>query len=111
MRNTVGSVGESLRGDVRRCAALSEILKAVAHPMRMRIVAILCQGPENVGDLAQKMGCRQAAVSQQLRILRTHKLVAAERRDGFARYSLAEPRLRDLIRCMEGCPSGGSIVR
>jgi hypothetical protein len=29
--------------------------------------------------------------------------VQVERRSGYAIYDLAEPRLKDLVRCMEGC--------
>ena len=84
-------------------ARLAEVLKALAHPARLRIVAILCQGEENVIGLAEKLDLKQAIVSQQLRILRMSHLVAATRRDGFSRYALAEPRLRDLVTCLEGC--------
>jgi len=35
-------------------------------------------------------------------------LVEAARKEGFARYRLAEPRLRQLVKCLEGCPSNRS---
>ncbi len=79
------------------------MLKAVAHPIRLRIVAILCRGEENVTGLADKVGASQAIVSQQLRILRSNGLVAASRAGGFARYRLVEQNLRGLVRCMENC--------
>ena len=81
----------------------AEVLKAVAHPLRLRIVAILCSGPEHVGALAGDLEEPQAVVSQQLRILRLRGLVAVERKQGFAFYRLAEPALRGLIGCMERC--------
>jgi ArsR family transcriptional regulator len=82
---------------------VAEVLKAVAHPLRLRIVAALCEGEAHVGALAERLGASQAIVSQQLRILRSHGLVAATRAGGFARYRLIEQNLRGLVRCMENC--------
>ena len=84
-------------------ARLAEVLKALAHPARLRIVAMLCEREESVIGLAERLDLKQAIVSQQLRILRMSRLVSATRQDGFSRYALAEPRLRDLVTCLEGC--------
>lgn len=95
-----------LWSDVESARRLSETMKAVAHPVRLRIVAALCEGQEVVGELAGLLGLPQAVVSQQLRILRMSGLVAVRRENGFACYRLAQPRLRDLVKCLEGCSSG-----
>jgi DNA-binding transcriptional ArsR family regulator len=89
--------------DVARAVQVAEILKAVAHPLRLRIVALLCEGELKVNALAERLGASQAIVSQQLRILRMHRLVIAVRQNGYASYRLLEPRLRDLVMCVEGC--------
>ncbi len=80
-----------------------EILKAVAHPLRIRVVAALADGPEHVNGLATRLGSNQAVVSQQLRILRMAGLVASTREGGYAIYRITEPRLHDLLHCMESC--------
>jgi ArsR family transcriptional regulator len=95
--------GAPLADNGAKAERIAEVLKAVAHPLRIRIVALLCQGETHVGGLAEKLGVSQAIVSQQLRILRLNDLVAVTREDGFARYRLAEPHLRDLVCCMEKC--------
>ncbi len=82
---------------------VADVLKAVAHPLRLRIVAMLCEGEANVTALARGLDAPQAIVSQQLRILRSHGLVAATRAGGFATYRLVEQNLRGLVRCMERC--------
>ena len=87
-------------GRARHCA---EVLKAVAHPLRLRIIAILCLGEEHVSALADRLGEPQAIVSQQLRVLRLRGLVAPECREGFSYYRLTEPALRELVGCMERC--------
>ncbi len=83
---------------------LAGILKALSNPARLRIVAALCEARENVGALAARLGLEPAIVSQQLRILRMSGLVAASRSEGFAVYRLAEPRLKELLRCLGKCP-------
>jgi len=92
-----------LAEDGEKASRIAEVLKAVAHPLRLRIVAILCRHEENVNGLAERLGAPQAIVSQQLRILRLHDLVTVTREDGFAVYRLAEPQLRTLVNCMEHC--------
>ncbi len=89
--------------DDARAAHAAEVLKAVAHPLRLRIVATLCRGAEHVNALAERLDVPQPIVSQQLRILRANGLVSARRESGFAWYRLAEPALRDLVCCMEKC--------
>ncbi len=89
--------------DPVRASHVAEVLKAVAHPMRLRIIAFLCERDENVTGLAERLRAPQAIVSQQLRILRSHGLVAARRERGFARYRLVERNLRGLVRCMQHC--------
>lgn len=89
--------------DPSRAAQVAEVLKAVAHPLRLRIVAILVEGDANVSELAERLGAGQAIVSQQLRILRHNGLVAADREGGFATYRLVERHLEGLVHCMEHC--------
>lgn len=92
-----------LENDGARAARIAEVLKAVAHPIRLRIVASLCRGEECVNALAERLAATQPIVSQQLRILRSHGLVSARRENGHAWYRLAEPALEDLVCCMEKC--------
>ncbi len=87
------------------CDRIVQVLKAMAHPLRLRIVAILCRSERNVSELADELGANQAIVSQQLRILRMSRLVEATRRDGFSVYTLSEPNLVNLIKCVENCCS------
>jgi len=92
-----------IRKDPQRAEHVATVLKAVAHPLRVRIVATLCRAEEHVSALAEELDAPQAIVSQQLRILRAERLVEVRKEDGHAYYRLAEPALRDLVCCMEKC--------
>ncbi len=94
-----------LHEQAERSAELAELLKAIAHPLRLRIIARLCEDEANVNALAEELGAKQATVSQQLRILRMSRLVHVARSNGMAFYSLAQPRLRELLACLDGCDS------
>jgi len=85
------------------CSRVVQVLKAIAHPLRLRIVAILCNKAQHVSALSAELGVNQAVVSQQLRILRMSGLVESSREEGFAVYRIAEPRIKNLIKCVERC--------
>jgi ArsR family transcriptional regulator len=82
----------------------TDLLKALGHPARLRLVATLsASGEQSVTDLCGRLGLPQALVSQQLGILRLHGLVVVRRTGGFRYYSLAVPEIADLLSCMARC--------
>jgi len=81
----------------------AEVLKALGHPIRLRILSLLSGGPTHVKGLAAALGVAQAIVSQQLRILRSCRLVAATTEDGHAVYRITEPHLFRMLTCVERC--------
>ena len=84
-------------------ARAAEILKAVAHPVRLRIVDLLCCEDLHVGALVERLDVQQPIISQQLRILRNQGLIHSHRENGLVINHLAEPELRKLLGCMENC--------
>ena len=59
---------------------LADTMFALSAPSRVQILGCLLAGPRSVTDLTEALGMEQSAVSHQLRVLRDHKLVRAERR-------------------------------
>lgn len=103
MSNRDLPLGVAISTDPARAEHVADLLKAMAHPLRIRIVALLVHGPLHVNAIAERLETKQAVISQQLRILRMRGLVGVERHGGFSHYTLAEPQLRNLVGCMEGC--------
>jgi len=64
---------------------MTELFKAVADGNRLRILWALRQGEMCVCDLAALLQVSESAVSHQLRLLRTLRLVS-NRRDGVVLY-------------------------
>jgi ArsR family transcriptional regulator len=85
-------------------AAAAELLKAHGHPLRLRIVALLAAGREHVGAIAERLAVPPAIASQQLRLLRMAGVVAATRENGLVVYRITDPRVIQLLHCMEACP-------
>ena len=92
--------------DVGRAETLAEVLRSVAHPVRLRIIARLCERSCNVGELARTLGLRQSLVSQHLGLLRLHGLVSPQKNGTTTTYSISEKRLRKLVGCLVECRRG-----
>jgi len=76
---------------------LADTMFALSTPSRVRILACLLAGPASVSDLTEALGMEQSAVSHQLRVLREHDLVRAEK-DGRKRlYALSDDHVRTLL--------------
>jgi ArsR family transcriptional regulator, virulence genes transcriptional regulator len=77
--------------------AASDLMKALSSENRLLLLCLLADGEKTVGELAEILELRQAAVSQQLTLLRKDGLVAA-RRDGRAmHYRLTGREARAVI--------------
>ena len=68
----------------------ARIGKAVASPKRLELLDILCQGPRTVEVLADHAGLSLANASQHLQVLRTARLIEAEKSGLFVTYRLAD---------------------
>src|SRR5262245_66595500 len=76
---------DSLQSD--RCA---EMLKALAEPIRLRMVDVLRAGPRNVGEIASALDIEIVNASHHLKILKHAALVTSRREGRHIVYRLAE---------------------
>ena len=86
-----------------QAVAAAEVLKAIAHPLRLRVLCLLSRQDENVKTIANELDVPSAIASQQLRILRSAGLVASSTREGHAYYRIIEPHLFRMLGCVENC--------
>ncbi len=84
----------------------ADLLRALAHPMRLRILYRLLDSEVSVTGLEAELGLRQPNLSQQLGHLRDAKLVLTRRRAKSVFYSLADDRVRDIIAAFRQALSG-----
>ncbi len=78
--------------------AKAELFKALAHPVRVRVLEVLASGREySVGKLAAGVEVEAPHLSQQLGILRRAGLVVARREATTVFYSVKDPLLVELL--------------
>ncbi|HEY7622957.1 MAG TPA: metalloregulator ArsR/SmtB family transcription factor [Solirubrobacteraceae bacterium] len=78
-------------------ASVADAMFALSAPSRVRILSLLRERPHTVGELMAAIDMEQSAVSHQLRVLRDHRLVIAER-DGRQRvYALHDEHVAALL--------------
>ena len=86
--------------DALRQAA--ECLKALAHPVRIRMVQLLLHGRYTVGELATDCGVPDNVASEHLRLMQRCGFFDSEREGRKVYYQVAEPHLEQLMDCIEG---------
>lgn len=77
--------------------AASELLKALAAPVRLGVVRELASGDRRVHELVAALGVSQPLVSQHLRVLRASRIVTARRRAREVEYSLADEHVAHIV--------------
>jgi DNA-binding transcriptional ArsR family regulator len=76
---------------------LADTMFALSTPSRVLILGCLMDGPRSVSDLTELLGMEQSALSHQLRILREHTLVRAERVGRRRLYALHDEHVTALL--------------
>jgi DNA-binding transcriptional ArsR family regulator len=89
---------------VRRAPAVGELqafkaqfFKALAHPIRIRIVELLVERERGVQELQGALGLDQATVSQHLAVLRMKDIVTARKEGTMVRYVVKDSLVRSLL--------------
>ena len=75
----------------------AEFFKALAHPLRIRILELLLESERSVQELQRALGVDQPIVSQQLAILRAKNIVEPRKQGVAVRYAVRDPALGELL--------------
>lgn len=79
------------------------LLKALAHPLRLKIVrGLLVCGCRNVGCIEEKTGQSQSCISQHLSKLRAAGIVRAERSGNEVYYTVSDPSVAAVVAALLG---------
>ena len=76
---------------------LADTMFALSTPSRVLILGCLLAGPRSVTEITETLGMEQSAVSHQLRVLREHQLVRAERAGRSRLYALYDEHVSVLL--------------
>jgi len=72
---------------------LADLLAALGHPHRIRIIQELRDGESDVKSLQDSLGISHSGVSQHLMVLRAHRVVSERRQGRHVFYRLRRPEM------------------
>ncbi|MEW5356818.1 ArsR/SmtB family transcription factor [Streptomyces sp. 16-176A] len=78
--------------------AKAEFFRMLGHPVRIRVLELLQDGPKPVRDLLAAIEVEPPGLSQQLAVLRRSGIVTATREGSTVVYALAGGDVADLMR-------------
>lgn len=79
----------------------AECLKALAHPVRLRMVQLLLAGRYTVGELAADSNVPDNVASENLRLLQRCGFLTSQRDGRMVYYEIAESHLKQIMNCIE----------
>ncbi len=77
---------------------LADLLKVVAHPVRLCILGgLVLKGSSDVKTMQESLKVSQSCVSQHLAKLRAEKIITAKRNNNRMIYSITNEKVKSLI--------------
>jgi len=71
--------------------------RALAHPVRIRILELLVKGDRSVQELQEALRLDQPVVSQQLAVLRSNNIVSSRKEGVSVRYAVRDRLIGELL--------------
>lgn len=88
--------------DNSKLSVSSDILRALAHPLRIKILEFIdANGTIVVNKIYHTLNLEQSITSQHLRILRKNGLVKTHREGKFVHYSLNYTKIHNVVKAVE----------
>jgi len=81
----------------------AQLLKAMAHPVRISIMALIEGKKMSVTEIYETLGLEQSVVSHHLGILRDKGVLLGERNGKNVYYSYKSELLSSVIECITSC--------
>lgn len=86
--------------EYREIEHLADLLKSIAHPIRLKILCLLQEKEMTVGELRNAVQTTHANVSQHLAILRNHGIIDFRKDANFIYNRISDGRMTELIKTM-----------
>ncbi|GAA3518907.1 lsr2/espR transcriptional regulator [Aeromicrobium panaciterrae] len=77
--------------------AKAELFRTLGHPVRIRVLELLQDGPRAVRELLGDIEVESSSLSQQLAVLRRAGIVSSSREGSAVVYTLATPDVAQLL--------------
>jgi DNA-binding transcriptional ArsR family regulator len=93
---------EELFSDEEHLDNAIQCLKVLAHPLRLKILVLLMEGPTNVSALEKVLGSSQPNISQHLAIMRYRGMLKQDKKGNEVYYSIKNQRLHQMLLSISG---------
>jgi ArsR family transcriptional regulator len=77
--------------------AKADLFRTLGHPVRIRVLELLQDGPKVVRELLEDLEIESSSLSQQLAVLRRAGLVTSSRKGNAVIYQLSTPDIAQLL--------------
>jgi DNA-binding transcriptional ArsR family regulator len=78
----------------------SDALKAMAHPLRLKILCLVGHSELMVQEIVEAVGTSQSNISQHLAVMRERGLLASRKEANKVFYRIDDPRILKMIAMM-----------
>jgi DNA-binding transcriptional ArsR family regulator len=82
-------------------ACTAKTLKAISHPLRLKVLCTLNEDELSVKEIVEKSGSSQSNISQHLNYLRDKNILSARRDANRVFYRIAKLELIGVIKMMQ----------
>jgi ArsR family transcriptional regulator len=76
------------------------VLKALAHPVRLKIADLLESGEKCVNEIVEAIGGKQSITSQQLNMMKDKGVLSCRRDGAKVYYKIENPNVIRLLNCV-----------
>lgn len=92
--------------DHEQIEQMSNVMKAMSHPLRLNILSLLGDQEVSVQDIVERVGTSQSNISQHLAIMRDKGVLKARKDANRVLYRVGDLRMLDAISNMRRvfCP-------
>jgi DNA-binding transcriptional ArsR family regulator len=81
----------------------AEVLKTVAHPLRLRIIELLESREMAVNELQNLLGVSQSLTSHQLSLMKARGILKSRKNGKQVYYCVDRPEVIQVIDCLRKC--------
>jgi DNA-binding transcriptional ArsR family regulator len=95
---------KTITNDIEKLAKMAGMLKAIAHPTRVAIIALLQEQKwMNVTEIYSALNIEQAVASQQLAVLKTKGVLLKKKEGNRSLYAIKHAEVIEVLRMVEQC--------
>ena len=79
---------------------VAEVLKTIAHPLRLQIVALPENGEMCANDIVSTLGAKHVITSQQLNMMKAKGILTCWRKGAKSCYRIQNPNVLRVLCCI-----------